>query len=296
MDGAQDVDRDSNAVEGAFFVRVKDAFAEWAPSRYFALRAGPFQAPATAEAYRSTSDLLFIDRALGEEGVLVARGLESPGLGIDREIGLALGMEDPFRVGNSDVQVEYALMVANGNGPNQLRNDNQEMAVFGRLGVGYDDVVRAGVAFARNPRTEGTLPNLFSETDTSIAVDAGVTIEGVEAYGEYVTVSSEQETFDGPSRDRKAWHAQLGYTLPIDAVEITPAYRAAYFDPYASSTGVLGASELTYHTAGVRVQREFSALRVGAHLEYTIATEADTRAIDNDTFQAMVFAVFKARR
>jgi len=89
----------------------------------------------------------------------------------------------------------------------------------------------------------------------------------------------------------RALFGQIGYKIPV--ANIQPAYRFSLFDPtYAfneidpQTAEVRAVDQLTYHTIGLNYVGE--TYPVTLMLNYTIAGEDETRAIDNNHFDAMM--------
>lgn len=284
-----------NTPQGELDVRLRDAFVRWDPSAFVGVQVGQFRAPLIGEELRGSASLLFTTRAVGIDGVAAGRGEQLEGLAIDRQVGLMLSPSKPIELGGG-VGVAYYLMVANGNGDNQILDDNGKPAFVGRVEVNYEDLVVLGGGAMLNPRTQGTLPDLIEEDELTIAADVLVNFKGLEFFGQFVQRTTSYETV-GETRDRKqqAFHAQIGYELPL-AVPIVPAYRFATFNPWADGGDGQGVSleerKLTYHTAGVRVIHPDRALGLSLYLNYTITGEETARELDNDRFEALVQLLF----
>lgn len=289
VDGAIDTDRSLNTLEGSLEVRLRDGWLRWDPVRWVGLQAGQFVAPLSREAQRSTGDLLLSTRALGEEGVGVGTGLELPAVGLDRELGAMVSPQTPVDLG--PVQVDYRLAVVNGNGDNALLNDNNSVAVVGRLEVGILEVAHLGGGVAHNQRTAGLSPNRFVERDLVWVADAGVDWRGLEVYGQLLGVRTALQTEGTPDREQQAWHVQAGYAIPLGPVTLTPAYRYATLDPWASGGRATSAALETYgvehHTAGLRVLRPLGDGDLRLHVDYTFTVEHPDRTLRNNLLRVL---------
>ncbi len=293
LDGAADQRNSVNTPQGDLDVRLRDAFVRWDVCDCFGVQVGQFKLPFSAEEMRSTADVPFISRAIGLNGVLVGQGLETEGIVVGRELGLMLSPSSPIYFG--DFGFAYYAAVANGNGPNQLLNDNGSIAIAGRLEFYYSDLVRVGGGILLNERTIGELPNLFSEDDFGISADLLVSWEGLEVFGQLTMMTTEYATTGAADREQLAWHAQVSYVVDQLLVPFAPAYRIASFHPRAEG-GVtdggtdLDSFELMYHTIGLRVWVPDTPLTL--NLNYTLTGEKEPRELENDLFQAMVQLVF----
>jgi hypothetical protein len=260
VDGAADFQESPNTPLGSLDVRLRDALIAYhAPGfPWLELTIGQFKVPFSQEELFDEQRLLFASRAVGVEGVRVGRGLEEPGIVVGRQLGMMLSSVE--RITIDDFGIAYFLTATNGNGINQLLNDNTGFAFTGRLTLHWADLVQLGGSVLWNERTIGEPPNLFDESDLGFSGDLLVTVEGLEVFGQLTTLTTEFPTVGTPDREQLAYHAQIGYRIDggIPAnVTVTPAYRFAYFHPRAeggvAAGGVdLDAFQLTYHTVGLR--------------------------------------------
>lgn len=293
VDGASGDAPDINTPQGRLDVHLRDAYARYDFSKYVGAQVGQFYAPFAAEEMRSTTDLLFASRAVGQEGVRSGRGLETPGISVDRQLGVMLSPKDPIRFG--DVGVSAYAMLANGNGANQLLNDDSTPAFYGRVEVYFKDWVRAGGAFLRNGRRAGTPPDLQDELDTGFAGDLLVTWNGLEVFGQFVQVSTEYQDAGGADRKQRAMSAQAGYRIETPWLYVTPAYRFAELHPWASGDEAPGGEALDslkvdYHTVGVRL--EHLRLPLSLFANYTLTMEPEPYELTNNRLQILTQASF----
>ena len=285
FEGATDVSDGINTPQGHLDARLRDAFVRWDPSAYIGVQLGQFKAPLIGEEMRSLSDLLFIQRAVGVEGVPVGRGFEQRGLAVGRQMGLMLSPAKPITIAG-DMGAKYYLMVGNGNGANQSLDDNGELAMIGRVELNYGEYLVLGGGAMMNARSEGTLPNLIKEEDLTIAGDLLVKFFGVEVFGQFIQRTTSYVTVGGTEdRKQQAFHGQINYELPL-AIPVIPGYRFASFDPWGNRDDV--ASELTYHTVGVRVIHPQRELGLSLDINYTLTGEEAARELNNDRLEALV--------
>ncbi len=294
VDGASGYPTGINTPQGTLDVNLRDAYARWDFSSYVGVQAGQFFAPFAAEELRHTTRLLFASRALGQEGVRPGRGIETPSLAVDRQVGVMFSPAKPWEVG--PVGLSAYVMAANGNGPNQLLNDDNTPAVYARVEVSYKDMLTVGGAFLRNGRTAGTPPDLLEETDMGFAGDIQFNWNNLEAMVQFVQVGTTYDTSEAADRTQRALSAQVGYRLKLGTtVWLTPAYRFAQLDPWASGDEAAGgtplsAFKLDYHTIGLRA--EHPRLPLELHADYTITAERDPYKIDNNRLQLLMQAEF----
>lgn len=283
LEGASDVVRSTNVPIGSLSVRLRDAFGRWDPLPWLGVQVGQFKAPFQEEELRGTNDLLFATRAVGVAGVLPGRGFQTSGIALDRQLGVMLSPSRPI---GRDVGVAYYLMVMNGNGSNQLLDDNGRFGFVGRIEVGYRKYVRLGGATFYNERTVGAAPNLYDETDLGITGDVTVSLEGLRLFGAVTRVGTTFPTVGARARAQLAYHGQIGYQFDLPRFFVTPAYRYATLHPwFEGGEQGFSAFELRYHTFGVRTGLEKLPLQLW--INYTLTTEGDGRRLDNDRFEIL---------
>jgi hypothetical protein len=299
IEAASDTTEDTNNPLGEIEVELRDAFGRWDPFFFVGIQAGQFRAPFSAEELRLRQDLLFVERAVGIEGVLPGRGFEQPGLAVDRQIGVMLSPQRSITLGDFGIDEEsplnpfgfrYYVMAANGNGESQLINDNSELAVFTRFELLYDDYVQLGGAYFYNERTVGDPPNRFDEDDTGWAADALLTPWEAEIFFQYARVETDFPTVGTEDRVQEAWHIQFGYLFRTPWFFIKPGYRYATFDPWASGNDGSGLDlsvfDLQYHTFGFKIGH--LTLPITFFFNYTITDEKAPRELDNNRLQLLM--------
>lgn len=295
VEGASDVRRGLNSTFGDLDVRVRDAYGRWDPFSFVGVQAGQFKAPFAAEELRSRADLLFVSRAVGQEGVLPGRGFEEPGVAVDRQLGVMLSPRERLPIWQ-EVRGSYYFMLANGNGENQVVNDNTKLAYIGRGELHYSDFVTLGAAFLINDRTTGELPNQTRDKDTGFATDIMITPFGVELFFQYVEVETEFKTVpQALDRTQRAYHVQAGYTFETPWLTITPGYRYAHLNPFAKAKGDqtgldLDSFQVGYHTLGARFGH--LDLPLALLVNYTFTEEKTPRKLDNDRLQILAQVSF----
>ncbi len=283
LEGASDVLTGPNTPQGSLSVRLRDAFLRWDPVPWLGAQVGQFKAPFQEEELRGTNTLMFVSRAVGVEGVPPGRGFETPGIQLDRQLGVMLS---PARPIGGPVAVSYYVMLMNGNGSNQLLDDNGRFGIVGRTELGILEYVRLGAGIFRNDRTVGTLPNLYNEEDFGLTGDVLVKVAGFQAFGAITRVRTVFATVGARAREQLAFHAQAGYRFDLESWFIGPAYRFAYFHPWqAGGADGFDAFRVQYHTLGVRAG--LTKLPIQGWLNYTITGEADGRKLDNDRLELL---------
>jgi hypothetical protein len=283
VEGAADVQTSPNTPIGSLSVRLRDAIARWDPIKWIGVQAGQFKAPFQEEELRGTNNLMFVTRAVGIAGVLPGRGIQTPGIQLDRQVGVMLS---PGRPIGGDLAVTYYAMVMNGNGQNQLLDDNGKVGFVARSEVNYLTYVKVGAALFNNDRTVGTPPNLYNEEDLGLTGDVAVKVAGLDIFGSVTRVHTVFPTVGTSARVQLAWHAQAAYKIELPYWFIAPAYRYAYFHPWQEGGDEnFDAYRLTYHTFGIKAG--LSKIPVVAWLNYTLTTEGEGRKLDNDRIELL---------
>lgn len=283
IEGASDVVTSSNTPQGSLAVRLRDGFARWDPVSFAGIQVGQFKAPFQEEELRGTQSLLFASRAVGVEGVAPGRGFQLPGIQLDRQLGVMISPIQPI---GGDVAVSYYLMVMNGNGANQLLDDNGKIGLVGRTELDILKYVRIGAGVFHNERRVGAPPNLYDEEDFGLTGDVSLNVAGLEALAAVTRVRTVFPTVGTSARAQLAYHLQAGYRFDIVRLQLTPAYRYAYFHPWESGGGGgFDAFKLQYHTFGVRLAH--AKLPVTAWLNYTLTGEEEGRTLSNDRIEIL---------
>lgn len=285
MEGAADVRTSTNTPQANLSVRLRDAFARWDPFTFLGVQVGQFKAPWQAEEIRPIPDLMFASRAVGVDGVLPGRGFETPGLQLNRQLGVMLSPIKP--IGAGAFGVSYFLMVMNGNGSNQLLDDNGRPGLVARSEIAYAPWVKVGAGLFKNDRTVGTPPNFYNEEDLGLTGDLEVKAAGADIFGAVTRVRTVFPTVGASARVQLAFHAQASYRFDVGSkLFVAPGYRFAYFDPWQSGGGEgFEYFELLYHTLGVRFGHQ--KLPIQTWINYTLTSEARSRALTNDRVELL---------
>jgi hypothetical protein len=305
---------------GTMTARLRDAYITWAPLRAVRVSVGQMVTPWDLDSMRSDSALPFVSRAVPVEGVQPNEGRALHGMGEDRNLGLAVHSGD-IMLGRA-VSLRYSLFVGNGNGENQLLNDNNVPAIFGRAELAIwgrreppPDIIQPmrartdveplpivslGIAGQYNSRTTGNPPDLINETDAGVAADLVAAFFGVDLEGGILYIRTTHDTLSAtPDVERLGLWAHLRYTIPRLPVELTPGYRIANYAPRAHLQTSAAAADLQrdadlallYHTIGLSV-RPTRTFPLHFDVNYTFTKERGVNVLDNDRFEADVVAVF----
>lgn len=270
---------------------LRDAYVSYHLGPFFSVQLGQFKAPFTQEELRSTTGLLFADRALGVRGVPEGHGDLVRGISAGRQLGLMLFSTDPIPL-FADLGLRYGVMAANGNGANALVNDNSSLALLARLQLTWAEIVRVGGAVFYNERSAAGHPDEISEVDLSYAADLWIDTHGLEIFAQLIEKRTQfEKTRAQPqpaeTRRQRAWHAQVGYLFDL-AVPLQPGYRIASFDPWLAGGDAAEAhSALLYHTLGLEVRHPAARLGLSVFLNYTFTQEESARSLRNDRLEIL---------
>lgn len=285
----------ANTPEADLTAALRDAFIRWDFLDFLGVQIGQFKVPFMAGWLGRDGALPFASRAVGLDGVPVGRGFETPGIRVDRELGLTLGSDGPVYVAG-DFGIGYYVTAFNGNGINELLNDNVRPAVAGRFELYWAQYARLGAGVLWNSRTEGPLPDRFDEEDLGFSADLSVDVVGIEFVGHMTLMQTSYPTAGLQDRLRLEFHLQAGYDLPFIDFPFVVGYRFAYYDPWQSGGAGgpvdLSAFELMYHTVGLRLEHPVADLRLTAWLNYTFTIETDPRSLDNDRIEVLFQVAF----
>lgn len=321
LEGASEDRVDQSFPGGTFSARLRDAYLIWAPLRALRVSFGQMVVPFDLDSMRSDAFLPFVSRSVAIEGVQPYEGRALRGLGVDRGIGLALSSGYvPIGARGS---TRYEVFVGNGNGQNQVLNDNNKPAVFGRIefalwgesGLPPDQIapmrsvtdlperpiLSVGAGFQYNPRTSGNPPDLIDETDLGGAFDVAFALKGIEVQGGLVYVHTNYDSVAAAApREQAGIWGHLRYTIPKLPFDLIPGYRISnlaprmhLFDkaPNPQADQADADLALLYHTVGVKA-RPVRSLPIWVSAEYTFTQERGPYVLKNDRFAADVVGVF----
>ena len=305
VEGARDRRLPDNRAQGEVRTMILDAFFTYEVHPALRLQFGRFKPAYDANELESTEGLLFVDRALESRGVLGVEGLNVAGLSLPRQAGVQLNGVIAFDQ-RQDTRFKYYLSVVNGNTAEQPLNDNDNLAIVGRMELNLRvnkqaEMILGGGAYF-NKITEGEMPDLISEDRTGYTADASLRLYGVLLRGQWMRqVSTFLDVPNEPERVAQGFHAIAGFNLGKLANPLkgfVPAYRFATYDPTfdaesdnATLAQGLDRDDVTHHTIGLNVFfNRMPAVREPLKLQvnYTIAQEAEARRASNDRLDILL--------
>lgn len=289
LDGAVDRRDASNTADGSVKTELKDAFFTWVPKRYLRIHVGQFKPPFDAEERMSTRELMFVSRSVASRGVKGVEGINIEGLSIDREAGVMID-SDKLLLDGPGIGLGYGLAVTNGTGANRPLNDNDSVAMYGRLELYWKDHVTLGFAGYYNEMTTGAAPDLIDETELGITADLTIEFHGAFAGVAFTQINSEFPDVDAEAtRSAQGLQAFLGYRASYG---FGYAVRYATLDPTSDfntddplATAAFEVDDVAHITPSLTWDVPNLPIRLQAN--YTITTENDARALDNNKFELL---------
>ncbi len=267
---------------GRRIVDVRDAYVQYDVANFFQVRAGQFRPPYYAEMLQSDGSIPFISRSV------LAGGFHPPeafgprsGLAPDRQVGLQLGSA---RLGTQMIGFKYAVGVFNGNGLNQLFNDNNGVMPVARAELDILQRLTIGVNGYFNQRTEGARPNRLTTNQLAYGADLSASHMGFSALAAILGKSSTYSFAGLPQDSSLGFLGQLRYFHLGTGLEA--AARFAYFEPSSAQP-----DDQVMEVAAMVGWKPFE-LPFRVLLQYTHRNEEARATYSNDSVDLMLHAVW----
>ncbi|PZR07706.1 MAG: hypothetical protein DI536_26730 [Archangium gephyra] len=271
----------NDPLTGRRIVDLRDAYIQYDFFDFLRLRAGQQRPPYYAEMLLSDGSIPFVNRSVLANGIAPPEGFPRNQLAPDRQLGLQLFSK---RLGGEWVGFKYALGVFNGNGQNQLFNDNNSVQPVARVEVDVHEVVTLGLNGYYNHRTDGVRPNQLSTNQVAYGADLAVQAFGFSALGAFLGKSSTYSYAGLPPDSGMGALGQLRYFHEGTGLEA--AVRFAWYEPSTAQ-----ADDQVQEYAAMLGWRPFKLpFRVLA--QYTHREEERLAAYPNDSVDAMIHAVW----
>lgn len=272
----------NDPLTGRRIVDLRDAFVEYEICKGLLVKAGQFRPPYWAEMLMSDGSIPFVSRSV------LASGFSPPEaygprthLAPDRQLGVQASSK---RLGNDTIGFKYAVGVFNGNGQNQLFNDNNMVNPVGRVEVDYAETVTLGLNAGFNVLTSGVRPNRLSTNTFDYGVDLEAHKWGFQLMGGFLGRSSTY-SFSGLQPDSSMGAmGQLRYFHEETGLE--GAARFAFYEPSRAQ-----ADDTVTELAVMAGWRPFKLpFRVLA--QYTHRDEERLVSYPNDSVDLMLHAIW----
>lgn len=296
LDGAVNKYDARNTAEGEVSVSLLDAYFDYPLIDGLAVRTGQFRPAFDLEAARTRDEMVFVDRAVYSRGVRGVDGFNARGLGLSREVGMAV--HGGFGAAKS-AHGGYQVALTNGEDSESIVNDNDLPAASARVTVGYQSFVTLGLGGRYNRRTTGAAPDKIEQDEMSFTAD----LQLLRQFGANTLAlegALSQRTIEIKDVGREPSITKLGYhaAAMLSRGGVTLAYRYASFDPTSefgeNSDGQLldafDADTLIHHTVGLSYRPKQGPLTLQTN--FTVAQEDDTRAYANDRVDLLAQLVF----
>lgn len=268
IDGAAPV-YGSDPLQGSRAVLLRDAYGVWAPGGHLRVQAGQFKAPQDVEELLEETELKFATRSIVSDGQMPPDGYTAQGLGLGRQLGLALGTDRvPFGFGSIIAQ----LAVMNGNGANQLYNDSQFPSAVGRVSFELPLHLQLGVDGYFQPRASGTQPTVYRDNLAGVGGDLRFERAGFHALLLAQLRNTHHLTSGAPDEVALGLSAEGAFRIG----SLEPAVRLSYLSP-SNQIPVAAINQLT---AGVNLYAPDAPARLS--IDYTHRGERAERSLQND--------------
>jgi Phosphate-selective porin O and P len=276
IDGASPI-VGTDPTQGIRVVQLKDAYGVYAPSGHLRFQAGQFKAPQDLEELLEEPELKFVSRSIVSIGVAPPIGYAAAGLGLDRQLGVAIGTD---RIETSKGGIVAQLAITNGNGANQLYNDTQYPSVTARYAMDFfGRALSLGLDGYFQPRAYGTQPTVFRDNLFGVGFDLLLQTGAFHA----MLIAELRDTHHlgtgAPDELSAGISGEVAYKL-WGFVE--PKLRVSFLD---SSDQVPGVA-VVYYTGGLNFYVPDAPARL--MVEFTHRTEQASRDLANDSVDASV--------
>jgi hypothetical protein len=266
---------------GRRIVDVRDAFLEYEICRGLLIKAGQFRPGYYAEMLLSDGSIPFVTRSVLASGIAPPEGFgPRTQLAPERQVGLQASSK---RLGET-FGIRYAVGVFNGNGQNQLFNDNNGVMPVGRVEFDWDQTITLGLNASYNVLTTGVRPNRLSTNNFDYGADLEAHKWGFQVLGAFLGRSSTY-SFQG---------------LPPDSA-MGALGQLRYFN---EDTGLEGAARLAWYEPS-RVQPDDTVTEIAAMVgwrpfklpfrvlaQYTHRAEERLVSYPNDSVDLMLHAIW----
>lgn len=283
LEGGAPLRNELDPTTGIRIVELRDAYLEYRLARFFQVRAGQFKAPFNGETLLPDAVQPFISRSVVTSGAFAPEAYgPRNGLTLDRQLGLQLFST---RLGGEGFNFRYAVGVFNGNGQNQLFNDNNAVAPAGRVELGFaGNVVNVGLNGYYNARTEGVRPNRIGVGEAGFGGDVALHVAGITALAMFV---GRNVTYLAPGLPGELGYGAVGslhWYHEGSGLELGARY--AYYEPSTAQV-----DDVVNEISGM-VGFRLSAVPLRAVLQYTYRGEEPAVALENHSVDLMVQATW----
>lgn len=220
----------ADPLTGRRIVDLRDAYIQYEICSGFKLRVGQQRPPYYAEMMMSDGAVPFVTRSVLANGINPPDGFGPRNyIAPDRQLGVQIYSD---RLGNDLLGIKYAVGVFNGNGQNQLFNDNNSVEPVARVELDVKKAVVLGLNGYFNQRTDGIRPNRLSNNQLAFGADLAGHFGGFTALGAFLGKQSTYSYGGLPSDFSMGALGQVRYFHEDTGLE--GAARVAWYEPSAA--------------------------------------------------------------
>ncbi len=278
IEGAYPSPRADDPSSGSRIVAVRDAFASYQICSGLVVTAGQFKAPFFAEVLLPDAQLPFTSRSVISEGYSAPEfASQREPMTLDRQVGVKLSSR---RLGSTNIGFKYAVAVVNGNGPNQLFNDNNSVAPVGRVELELFEHVTIAANGYYNQKSEGVRPNRLISNNIGYGADVTAHAIGFNVLVGYIGRST---TYGSDVLKPDSATGILGQVSYLhQPTGLSGGVRFALYNPSAADPN----DDVTEVSVMLGWQLKVAPVRVV--LQYTHRDEAPGVSVANDDLDAML--------
>lgn len=268
---------------GRTVVEARDAYIEYRLFKALGIRAGQFKAPFNGETLLGDAVQPFVSRSVATTGYFPpeAYGPRS-GITLDRQLGVQLGSQ---RLGDDDgFGFRYAVGVFNGNGTNQLFNDNNAVAPVARVELDLMKKVALGLNGFYNVRADGVRPNRVGVNDLGFGADLSLNLTRFTALAQFVGKRSTYAAAGLPAELAFGVTGSVHYFHPGTGLEIGARY--SFFEPSDAQV------DDVVHEVSALVGWRMPKAPLRVVLQYTHRSEEVAVSLANDSVDLMLQATW----
>ncbi len=272
----------TDPLTGRRIIDLRDAYVQYDVCEGFRVRVGQQRAPYYAEMLMSDGAVPFVSRSVLANGINPPDGFGPRNyLAPDRQLGVQFFSK---RLGSELLGFKYAVGVFNGNGQNQLFNDNNSVQPVARVEFDVKQIVTLGLNGYYNQRTDGVRPNRLTSNQIAYGADLTAQSNGFSAMVAFLGKSSTYSYAGLPPDSSMGGLAQVRYFH--EATGLEAAVRGALYDPSSAQT-----DDQVIEIAAMIGWKPFKLpFRVLA--QYTHREEEPRASYPNDSVDVMLHAVW----
>lgn len=212
---------------GHRFVDLRDAYVEWDAHDWLQVRVGQFRPHFFAELLLSDGLVPFVGRSILSQGAAPPDAYgPRQALAPDRQLGVAAFSK---RKGTRVVGFKYAVGLFNGNGQNQLFNDNNLPMPTARVEVDLFEKITFGLNGLFNVTATGARPNRLYTNALSYGLDVEAKHRGLSVLLSFLGKNSRFNFAGLPVEDAFGVLGQVRYFHEGTGLEV--AARGAWYEP-----------------------------------------------------------------